>query len=100
MLLIAMDHKVALGSRENSHSRLHLPGVDLVVSSETTNIESSARKRRAEANPVILTAVRRPDGTYDVEASDGGPPNFLINFQTKAEAAAWINKLKGLPTLD
>ena len=45
-------------------------------------------------DPVVFTVVRQAEGTYDVEASDGGPPEFLISFRTEAEAEAWIAKLK------
>ena len=46
-------------------------------------------------NPVVFTVVPQADGTYAVEASDGGPSEFLISFRTRTEAEAWIQKLKG-----
>ena len=39
-----------------------------------------------------------PDGTYDVVASEkGGGTEFLINFDTREEAEAWIEKVKSSP---
>ena len=67
-----------------------------MVPTETTDVEGSTLKRRIETNPVIFAAVRQADGTYDVEASDGGPSSFLVSFRTEAEAQAWITKLKGM----
>ena len=45
-------------------------------------------------NPVVFTVVPQGNGTYDVEASDGGPSSFLVSFPTRVEAEAWITKLK------
>jgi hypothetical protein len=45
-------------------------------------------------NPVVFTIVPQADGTYAVEASDGGLSEFLISFRTRPEAEAWIQKLK------
>ena len=53
-----------------------------------------APKDPRKINPVVFTVVPQADGTYDVEASDGGPSSFLISFRTRAEAEAWITKLK------
>ena len=58
-------------------------------------VEESPLEQRIEINRVNFAVVPREDGTYDVEASDGGPPELLISFWTKAEAEAWIAKLKG-----
>jgi len=44
--------------------------------------------------PVVFTIVPQADGTYAVEASDGGPSEFLISFRTRTEAEAWLQKLK------
>jgi hypothetical protein len=63
-------------------------------------VAGASHSPASDCNPVVFTVVRRVDGTYDVEASDGGPSNFLINFRTKAEAEAWIAKLKAMPTLN
>ena len=52
-------------------------------------------KSMSRGNWVVLTIVPQADGTYDVEASDGGPSDFLISFRTRTEAEAWIQKLKG-----
>jgi hypothetical protein len=62
----------------------------------TVLVAGSALKRQDEVNPVVFAVVRQADGTFDVEASDGGPPEFLISFRTEAEAEAWIAKLKGM----
>jgi hypothetical protein len=78
-----------------------------VVPSKTIGlVEGIALKRRIKANPVIFAVVPQEDGTYDVEAPDGGAPSFwlsseawprvLISFRTEAEAEAWITKLKGM----
>ena len=78
----------------------------VVVPSKTIDlVEGIAPKRRIEANPVIFAVVPQEDGTYDVEAPDGGAPTFwlaseawpriFISFRTEAEAEAWITKLKG-----
>ena len=55
---------------------------------------------------MIFAVVPQEDGTYDVEAPDGGAPTFwlaseawpriFISFRTEAEAEAWITKLKGM----
>jgi len=77
------------------------------VSSKTIDlVEGIALKRRIEANPVIFRVDPQEDDTYDVDASGGGGPNFLvaseawprvlISFRTEAEAEAWITKLKGM----
>ena len=83
-----------------------LPGWDVVSSKTIDLVEGIALKRRIEANPVIFRVDPQEDGTYDVEASDGGAPSFLvaceawprvlISFRTEAESEAWITKLKGI----
>jgi len=55
-----------------------------------------APKRRLEVNPVVFTIIPQVDGTYDVEASDGGASSFLVSFRTRVEAEAWITNLKGM----
>src|SRR5437868_2076098 len=88
--------QVALGLTRTAILGRRFPGW-VVVSSKTTGlVEGLALRRRIEANPVIFTVVPRADGTYDVEASDGGTPSFLISFRTEGEAEAWITKLKGV----
>jgi hypothetical protein len=62
----------------------------------TALVTGSALEREDEVNPVVFAVVHQADGTYGVEASDGGPPEFLISFRTEAEAEAWIAKLKGM----
>ena len=52
--------------------------------------------RRRKRNPVFFAVVPLADGTYAVEASDGGSRDLLISFQTAAEAEAWIARLKGV----
>ena len=63
---------------------------------ETTEAKGAAvaPQHPRKINPVVFTVVPQADGTFDVEASDGGPSSFLISFQTRAEAEAWITKLK------
>lgn len=46
--------------------------------------------------PVFFVVVPLADGTYAVEASDGGSADFLLNFRTEDEAEAWIARLKGM----
>ena len=77
-----------------------------MVPSKTIDlVEGIALKRRIKANAVIFR-VDPQDDTYDVDASDGGAPHFLvaseawprvlISFRTEAEAEAWITRLKGM----
>ena len=71
--------------------------LEWVVPLKTTDFtEGLALERRHEGNAVIFSVIRQADGTYNVEASDGGPPEFLISFRTEVEAEAWIAKLKGM----
>jgi len=59
-------------------------------------VAGSTLEREDEVDPVVFAIVHQADGTYAVEVSDGGPPEFLISFCTVAEAEAWIAKLKGM----
>ena len=94
------------GIARTAISGRRLPGWDVVSSKTIDLVEGIALKRRIEANPVIFRVVPEEDGPYDVEASDGGAPSFLvaceawprvlISFRTEAESEAWITKLKGI----
>ena len=94
------------GIARTAISGRRLPRWDVVSSKTIDLVEGIALKRRIEANPVILRVDPQEDGPYDVEASDGGAPSFLlaseawprvlISFRTEAEAEAWITKLKGM----
>src|SRR5262245_6101512 len=61
-------------------------GTDGIYNPPEARQGSGGSRRRA------ITVVRQTDGTY-------GPPASLISFWTRAEAEAWIIKLKMLATL-
>jgi hypothetical protein len=63
--------------------------------SRLTAREAAVAAKLKLINPVVFTVVRQANGTYGVEASDGGPSSFLVSFRTRVEAEAWITKLKG-----